>query len=165
VGRGNVKGSNGGGGRIKGQKNGETKEQALDRLAAEAAHKVAAQVTGDVSAPEEVVPVARPAAAGMKLGKDILAEAANYFFGMAAKYQPGGVEFDERKFERYLEKAADIANKLAPYQSQRLSATTITEVPMDLSVLTNEEIDQLERLHAKAAVPSGHQGGKASAVH
>lgn len=123
-GRGNRKGSNGGGGRIKGQKRGETKQQTLDRLARERAHKVAVEVTGEADdLPIEASAAVAPAA--MKLGKEILAEAANYFFGMAAKYQPGGPEFDERKFERYLDKSADIASKLAPYQSPRLANTVL----------------------------------------
>lgn len=155
--RGNPKGSNGGGGRIKGQRFGETKAQALARMRGDVAEAVATQVQAG----------ARADVPRQKLGKDILEDAANYFFGLAAKYQPseGNPDADEKKFEKYLDKASDIAAKLAPYQSPRLSSVQVTEIPMDLSRLSNEELEQLERLHAKAAHTGGNPSGEAPQVH
>lgn len=157
AGKGNPKGSNGGGGPIRGQRRGETKVQALARMRGERAEAVASQVQGEIPRQD-----AEPR---QKLGKQILEEAANYFFSLAAKFQTGSPDADPKQFDKYLEKAADIAGKLTPYQSPRLSSIAVTQIPLDLTKLTGEELDQLERLHAKAAVTGGNQGGEAAQVH
>lgn len=102
-----------------------------------------------------------------KLAKDVLSEAMNYFFGLAALYQPaqGNANANEPKFEKYLTQAADIAAKLAPYQSRRLASIQFTEVPLDLSKLTDEELAELERIHTKAADTSGDTGGAGASLH
>jgi len=153
--RGNRPGSNNGGGMRKGQKTKRTLEREA-REAALAEQQRAAQHANRVPRRERG-----------KLAIDVLDEAMNYFFGLAATYQPtdNNPKRDEKKFERYLDKGIDAAAKLAPYQSQRLSAQQVTHTPLDLSKLSNEELDELERLHAKAAVAGGDQGGAAAQVH
>ena len=141
AGVGNPKGSNGGGGMRKGQSTRKTVERKT------VAAKEAA--VAEVKAPRT------------KLAREILSDAMVYFFGLAARYQPSptnGLQ-DEKKFEKYLDRAADIAGKLAPYQSPRLSSVAVTEVPMDLSRLTDKELRDLERLHAKATLIDGNSAG------
>lgn len=101
-----------------------------------------------------------------KLAKDVLSEAMNYFFGLAALYQPsqGNTQANEPKFEKYLSMSAEIASKLAPYQSPRLASQTVMQVPLDLSRLTDAELAELERIHAKAAVADGDQSGEGEAA-
>lgn len=101
---------------------------------------------------------------GQKLGVDIMSEAANYFFGLAAKYQPTGKEPNEQKFNEYLKTAADIANKVAPYQSQRLSSVEIRRT-VDLTKLNVDELRELERLVTLAAISSGDTAGAAETKH
>lgn len=144
AGVGNPKGSNGGGGMRKGQSTRKTVERKT------VAVKEAA--VAEVKTPRT------------KLAREVLSDAMVYFFGLAARYQPGGANADEKKFEKYMDRAADIAGKLAPYQSPRLSSVEVTEVPMDLTRLTDKELRDLERLHAKAALIDGNPAGAGPAT-
>lgn len=158
AGYGSKKGSNNGGGRIKGQRKGETKKQALERMGVIQHDNAMANV-------RVATAVARPA--GKKLAKEVMDDAMTYFYGLAAKYQPSdtNAEADERKFIEYLEKASDIAGKLAVYQSPRLSNVTQTQLPVDLTRLSDEELDAFERLIAKAALAGGDTGGAGETAH
>jgi len=140
AGRGNPKGSNGGGGRRKGTPNKIT----LVRAA-------------------QVAEVAR--ATGKKLGVEIMEEAANYFFGLAARHQPTGPDPNPTLFREYLKDAADYASKLAPYQSHRLSSITIQRNPVDLSKLTNAELEQFIGLVTKSAIAERTASGEGTTQH
>lgn len=146
AGPGNPKGTNRGGGMRKGQVTRKTVERKT------VAAKEAA--VAEVKTPRT------------KLAQEVLADAMTYFFGLAARYQPSPTNgaADEKKFEKYLDRAADIAGKLAPYQSPRLQSVSVTEVPMDLSRLTDKELRDLERLHAKATLASGNSSGAGTAT-
>lgn len=155
AGYGSKPGSNNGGGRIKGQRRGETKKQALERMAVEG---------GTVA--EVVAAVQRPGV-HRKLAKDVLGEAMNFFYGLAAKYQPteGNQNADERKFLTFLDKTAEIAGKLAPFESPKLSNVTQVQAPLDMSRFTTSELEEFERLLAKAAQPVGGASGAGETTH
>lgn len=157
AGYGARKGSNNGGGRIKGQRKGETRVQAIERMTMENA-------PGTV---EEVVRTHTAAGHHRKLAKDVLGEAMNFFYGLAAKYQPteGNATADERKFLTFLDKTADIAAKLAPFESPKLSNVTQVQAPLDMSRFTVPELEEFERLLAKAAQPAGGTGGAGETTH
>ncbi len=181
-GRGTLKGTNGGGGMIKGQHRGETRAQAMERMGATKAYEAAVKAVREAGAapggtaptapvvevpPPRETPRTSGKKANVKLAVEVMSEAMNYFFGLAALYQPseGNTHANEPKFEKYLGKSADVAGKLAPYQSQRLETTTVIQVPMDLGRLTIEELAQLEHLHAKAAVIEGNPGGDSATIN
>lgn len=109
---GNPKGSNAGGGFKKGQKTRKTLEREL----------VAARAQEAVRAADQVA-----AAGGAKLAKDVLREAMNYFYGLAALYQPSASnrQADEKKFAAYMKQATDIAGDLIPYETPRLQSTVL----------------------------------------
>lgn len=120
AGKGNPKGSNGGGGMRKGA---VTKKVAARRKLGR--QQAAAAEVEIVQAAE-----AEAAATGLprnKLAKEILEDACNYYYGLAAKYQPapGNATADEKLFDVYMTKAANIAKDLAPYQSPRLANTVL----------------------------------------
>ena len=56
---------------------------------------------------------------------DVMIQAMRYFGGLAARHQPNGPDPDEKKFERFLRQAADIANDAAPYVHPKLAQTTL----------------------------------------
>lgn len=97
-------------------------------------------------------------AAGLKLGKDLMSEAANYFRGLADRYAPTGAQPNDEKFERYLYKAAMIAARVAPYESPTLQSITVRQQPWDLTRLSEDELAIFERLAEKASVAGGDQG-------
>lgn len=109
AGRGSPRGDNNGGGRKPGQKNKAT-------LAREAA------LTEAVGASK-----AAEAAGGGKRASTVLAEAMNYFYGLAARYQPGANNpaANEKLFRGYLLDAASMAKALIEYQEPKLQRTTL----------------------------------------
>lgn len=143
----NPKGSNGGGGMPKGHVT-QKKREKLEQQRIDAAVEEALQAQAERDR------------ARVKQAKDVLSDGMNYFFGLAARHQPtdGNPHADAKKFEGYLEKAMDAASKLAPYQHRRLASLQVTEVPMDLSRLTDAELDALERLQRKATDAGGDSG-------
>lgn len=157
-GRGNPKGTNRGGGRIKGQRRGMTKAQVLEaqETARHSANLAAATGRG-----------VTPSRTGVLKSMDVLEQGMNYFFALAARYQPSptNAEGDDKKFQLYMDKAGDFAAKLAPYQHQRLETQRIVQVPLDLTKLDDAELEQLERLHAKAANIGGDTGGAGAALN
>lgn len=106
----------------------------------------------------EAETVAKQHASGMKLGKEIMQEAANYFLNLAAKYQIIGDTPDEKKFHEYLKTAALIAKDLAPYESPRLATITVSRTPLDLSRLSDVELAKLRELRERAT-PRADDGG------
>ncbi len=160
AGKGNPKGSNAGGGMRRGQVTKKVQERAKI-----AAYERAANIAAPKARKRQKLPEPPPNTPRLKLGKEILEEAANYFFGLAAQYQPSGATPDIKKFEVYLEKAADIAAKVAPYQSPRLSNVAVQQQPMDLTKLTDAELAKFEQLYLKASQPAGDTGGTSAAVH
>lgn len=101
--------------------------------------------------------VAKVRAAGKKLAIEVLSEAMNFFYGLAAYYQPNptNLKANEQLFHTYMDKAGNLAAKLAPYESPRLSAISVAHTPMDLSELDDQELADLERLVTKAANSAG----------
>lgn len=99
-------------------------------------------------------------AKGLKLGVDILSEAANYFVGLASTYAPvdGNPNANRDKFAENLRLAASIAKDLAPYETPRLQSVAVTDERLDLTKLTDKELRDLDALYAKAAPdkPAGH---------
>lgn len=162
AGKGNPKGTNRGGGMRKGQVSRKVRERTMAPVYEQVAEAVKPKVARVRKA---AAPPVTPPRARLKLGKEILEEAANYFFGLAAQHQPGAEKADVKLFETYLEKAADIAAKVAPYQSPRLSNVAVTPQPIDLTKLSDGELDQLERIYAKARAAGGDTGGEAASVH
>lgn len=149
AGTGSRRGSNNGGGMPKGHKT----KKVLEREEIERQQQRAS---------EAAVKIAR----APKMAKDVLSEAMNFFFGLAALYQPSpaNAQANEEKFEKYLIMSTEIAGKLAPYQSRRLASITHTQVPMDLSRLSDAELDALERLQRKATDLGGDTGGAGQTI-
>src|ERR1035437_4834326 len=63
-------------------------------------------------------------AAGLRMAKEVMSEAMNYFRALASRYAITGSTPDEKKFERYLGKAADVATRPPPNEAPRLQSTT-----------------------------------------
>lgn len=70
--------------------------------------------------------------------------------GMAARYQPseGNPNADEKRFLKYLEKAAHVYAQAAPYFAYKLQALKVNGDPVDLSVLSDEQLHQLIAIRA-----------------
>jgi hypothetical protein len=115
----------------------------------------------------------KPIAPTAKLAKEVLEEAMMHFRALAGKYQvklhPDDASKpkdqqrwvgDEAKFERYMRLAGDMADRLAPYQSPRLAAVAVQQLPP----LMPEEMtdDQLRAAIAfEAALAAvGSDGGR-----
>lgn len=111
---------------------------------------------------------AQAARLGQKLAVDVLSEAMNFFYGLAGMNQPkAGEPFggeQARQFRDDLLAMAQVARDLAPFQTPRLSSVTLQQLPPDLSNLTDDELADLERLHAKAANAGRDTGGAGSAT-
>jgi len=105
------------------------------------------------------------AAAGLKLSKDILSEAANYFRGLAAQYQPGQPAANPKLFRENMVLAGKFAAQAAPYESPTFASIRVSQTPLDLGRLTNEELEQLEHLHLKAAIADGDTGGAPPSIN
>lgn len=150
AGPGNPRGTNRGGGWRKGMKARKTLERELGE-----ARELLERYERERLAASQVQNQ------GKKQPRDVLSDAMQYFFALAAKHQPtpDNADADEKKFEKYLREAADIAAKVAPYVHQKLQALQVTALPLDLSKLTEEELLDLERLHQKASLPGGDSGG------
>lgn len=151
AGRGNPPGSNGGGGRRKGQKSKTTLER---------------EARAVEQAEQQIAEASRARGAQKKLAREILDDAMQFYFGLASRHQPvaTNTEADEKKFLTYMDKAVGVAKELAQYQSAKLSSVRITQSALDLSLLTDQEIDDLERLHAKATDLGGDQGRAGSTL-
>lgn len=98
---------------------------------------------------------------------DVMSEMMNFLFGLAAFHQPreANPNADIKKFLEYGTKAAVIAARLASFETPTLTAMRVSQIPLDLSKLSNEELIQLEQLHVKAAVLDGDQGGTPAPLH
>lgn len=149
AGKGNPPGSNNGGGMRKGYKTRKVMEREL-----RAAQKALAEEV-------ERNGVKKAAELNGKMPKDILFELSNYFYSLAAQFQPipTNTNADPKQFQTYMKMAADYAARVAPYYHQKLATLTVVPMPMDLTRLSNEELMQLEALHAKASLPGGDTGG------
>ena len=154
AGKGNPKGTNHGGGWRTGQQSKKVARRRADARIAKASEQAAKIVREEAARSPQV-----------KFAKEVMSEAMNYYFGLAATYQPGVPQADEKKFMGYLDKAVDVAAKLAPYQHQRLAAVQVTQQPLDLKKLSIPELQELERLIAQAAVAGGNPGGAGNSLH
>ena len=92
----------------------------------------------------------------------VLLEIRDFFMGAAANEQhnakKAGIDPNHELIDRWLELAGTMASKRAPFLHARLNRVTVTEEPMDLSRLNDDELAQLERLRAKASDAGGDQG-------
>lgn len=76
-------------------------------------------------------------ASGRKLAIERLAEAMEYWFGLAGQYQPvienaPNPKADPKEFRACLKEGTTCARDLAPYQSPKLQSTTIRQdVPQE----------------------------------
>jgi hypothetical protein len=66
-------------------------------------------------------------AAGRKLAVERLAEAMEYWFGLAATHQPTGNRPNPKEFRTCLKEGTTCARDLAPYQSPKLQSTTLRQ--------------------------------------
>lgn len=117
----------------------------------------------------EAPPLRAPLAvrkAHAKRAEDVLSEAMNTFYGLAARYQvtPDNPHADEARFDKYLIEARKTASDLIRYQTPALAAVTLRQQPMDLSRLSETELADLERLYAKAAIADRDQDGAGQTV-
>jgi hypothetical protein len=62
---------------------------------------------------------------GRRLAVERMAEAMEFWFGLAAQHQPNGPNPDQSKMKAALHEGTTIANNLAPYQSPKLQNTTL----------------------------------------
>jgi hypothetical protein len=87
-------------------------------------------------------------------------KAMRYFEGQAEKAPDGTPDK-----ERFTTLSAEIAKDAAPYLHARLSNVTMQQQPPDLSNLTNEQLDELERLLAIADNSAPRVGGETQTQH
>ena len=66
-------------------------------------------------------------ASGRKLAIERLAEAMEYWFGLAAQHQPTGPTPNVDEFRKCLKEGTGCARDLAPYQSPKLQSTTLRQ--------------------------------------
>lgn len=106
-------------------------------------------------------------AKGIKLAHEVLSTAMNFFYGLSTLYQPlpSNPNRNEKLFHQYMMDSVDIAKALLPFQMPRLSSVTIQQLPLDLTRLTDQELEELERLHTKASDDSGDTGGAEPTQH
>ena len=108
------------------------------------------------------------------LGKDVLADAMMKFHELAEHYalraaaaaDPKDCEAHERKSAHYRELTADVAHKLAPFESPRFASLSYSVPKLNMTVYTDEELSILERLLDKGAgLSSANQDGDESTQH
>ena len=92
----------------------------------------------------------------------IMREIAQTYYALAAQYQPTATNpnANEKKFLEYSRLAGLMSSKLAPFESPTYAPIKLAPIPLDLDKLSEQELETLERLHAKAAVDPGDQGGE-----
>lgn len=118
------------GGRAKGTPN---KKTVIRQNRIKAAQKAVEELVTQVGVtPEQAGEIVARDIRKLRLGKDILSEFANSLSGMAAFYQPdprlpvsSQPGKDEDKFRLYAAMAIAAAEKVAPFESPRLSAVAI----------------------------------------
>ena len=105
--------------------------------------------------------VSRARATG-KMPSEIMLENARILQGMAARYQPLATNplADEAKFVDLLMQSTEAASKAAPYFEYRLASVKMTVEPLDLSKLTDKQIEQLIAIR-ETATPEGDSPGGA----
>jgi hypothetical protein len=102
----------------------------------------------------------RIVAAGGSTPLDDMVEAYRWFREEAHKELRKGAKADRALVMELFIEGAHIASKAAPYVHQRLAALEITQLPVDISRLSDAQLAQLERLMAAAAPvpPVGSSG-------
>jgi hypothetical protein len=84
-------------------------------------------------AKEAAAEMQRAAAAGRKLGVDILHDFATLFTGMAGYYQPSpngsNQHANEAKFEKWARLAIECATSKAPFETPKLRAVMVSATP------------------------------------
>lgn len=100
----------------------------------------------------------------LRLGKDIMSRAANYFFDKARRHAENGEAPDPKACEHNMKLAADIAAKVAGFESPRLSSVEVRR-GTDLSKLTDQELDTLERLLDRATIYGTGPAGAPETQH
>lgn len=86
----------------------------------------------------------------LKTSKEVMQTAMNYWFGLASRHAESGSDPNINKFQEFLRRACHVAKDLAPYEHARLQATTIRQEELDLSLLSDKELEQYERIVAAA---------------
>ena len=98
---------------------------------------------------------------------DVMLEIRDFFMGMAANEQSKAEREKRDPDHAVLIQAFDLAGamaaKRAPFLHARLNSVTVREDLLDLTRLDNDELAQLERLRAKAAI-IGSDPGRAGAT-
>ena len=103
--------------------------------------------------------------AGLRSGKVILSELANHFRNLMAKYQENSPTPNPRKYDRYSKLALKAAAAVAPYEDAKLSALAITQINYDLSKLSDEQLDELDKLTSAATVTDADRAGEDQTRH
>jgi hypothetical protein len=130
------------GGRTKGVRNRIKTEAILRRELEREQEREAARLRSQ-GFPDEVI---RGNVAGRKLGKEVLDDLVAMAVSQAARFQPFFANgkpnpfHDAVAFERWMDRAADYAAKVAPYQSPRLAAVVMEPVETPISEMTADEL-------------------------
>ena len=94
-----------------------------------------------------------------KMPSEIMLENARILQGLAAKYQPLSENknpmADEAKFVELLVASTEAASKAAPYYEYRLASVKVSDERLDLSKLTDAQIEQLITIRQTAADDGG----------
>lgn len=92
--------------------------------------------------------------------------------GMASRYQrlvgediTKASEATLAKFKEWLQLTLQANAAAAPYYNYRLSALKIEDRRVDLTQLTDKELEQFESLYARAAAPRSGEGGTSPSRH
>lgn len=112
-----------------GPKRGSKQKRTLELEALAARARAEAELLSAAEAGDKARQLIAARAAGKKLGKEILSEFANAMAGAAAYYQPtpdnSNKHANEQKFRYYAELAIYAADKVAPFETPKLSAVAI----------------------------------------
>jgi hypothetical protein len=92
--------------------------------------------------------------------------------GMASRYQrmvgedlAKASEATIAKFKEWLQLTLQANAAAAPYYNHRLTALRIEDRRVDLTQLTDKELEQFESLYARASAPRGGEGGTSPSRH
>ena len=62
---------------------------------------------------------------GLPLAVEALRDGFRRYIALAAPYQKGGPNENDKEFQHYFDKAMKLADRVAPYETPRLQATTL----------------------------------------
>lgn len=102
---------------------------------------------------------------GLEMSKTMLARAANEYYRKAMSYL-ARKKPDFAKYDEYIMKMLAVASVLIPFESPRLQSIALSQQRLDLSKLSDKELELYRSIWAKAGSDSaGDRGGARPTTH